>query len=62
MSKRVWPLKYRCCLRKVAHKSKGAAEAHIRGLEKAGIKDGEVHAYPCEYGPHWHVGHVKKKD
>lgn len=56
------PLKRERCTRKVAHKSKGAAEAHIRSLEKRGILDGELRPYVCSYGPHWHVAHVTKKE
>jgi hypothetical protein len=60
VSTHVRPLKFRRCIRKVAHKSKGAAEAHIRGLERAGIKDGEVHVYPCEYGRTGTSGTLRK--
>lgn len=50
---------------KQAHKSKGAAEAHLRHLVRDGVerpKNGQpLVVYPCIiYRPHcgfWHVGH-----
>jgi hypothetical protein len=55
------PLVYRRCKKKVAHKSQGAAEAHVRSLERRGIMDGKVHVYVCFYCHQWHVGHVKQR-
>jgi hypothetical protein len=54
-------LVYRRCKRKVAYKSQGAAEAHIRSLERREIMQGIVHAYVCFYCHQWHVGHVKQR-
>lgn len=54
----------RSCYQKQRHKSLGAAEAHIRGLERAGVDTTHIHAYPC-INPRcagWHVGHKPRRD
>ena len=39
------------------HKSDGAAQAHIRSLERRGIKKGRVKEYRCEHCGDFHIGH-----
>lgn len=46
------------CDGKQRHPSIGKAEAHLRSLGKGAAG---MHAYPCKYCKHWHVGHVGKK-
>jgi hypothetical protein len=49
------------CGLKKQHKSRGAAEAHIRGLVKAGrAKAGDLNSYACLYCGTWHVGNLRE--
>ena len=41
------------CLGKHKHKSKGAAEAHVRARERRGLPPGK--AYVCVFCKRWHV-------
>lgn len=50
---------YNSCLRKTSHASQPEAEAALTALLKAGTdsKLGRLHAYQCDFAPHWHIGH-----
>jgi len=41
------------CLGKHKHKSRGAAEAHVRSRERRGLPGGK--AYACVFCRQWHV-------
>jgi hypothetical protein len=47
------------CLGKHKHNSKGAAEAHLRAMEK--VSQDEMVAYVCPFCRKWHVGHQIKR-
>ncbi len=53
----------RRCWRKEKHDSQGAAEAHLRSLEKRDmVTNAEtVNTYQCPYCGAWHVGHSSLK-
>jgi heterodisulfide reductase subunit B len=48
------------CGKKHRHKSKGAAEAHLRSMVKI-EKDEGITVYPCPYCHFWHIGHTPKR-
>ena len=47
----------RSCAGKQKHASKGAADAHIRALQRRGRDVTDLHAYFCGYCRSNHVGH-----
>jgi hypothetical protein len=50
----------RQCAGKDQYPSASAAEAALRVLVREGLLDGKrgnVHAYRCSFGDHWHFGH-----
>lgn len=48
------------CKGKHRHKSRGAAEAHIRSFEKQGRASKRDAAYRCRFCRGWHVGHSSR--
>ncbi len=57
------PVRWKMCTRKVryyklstANKAAARANVHIRRGEPL------YHAYACDYGEHWHIGHMRKGD
>lgn len=48
------------CRGKKKSKSKGAAEAQVRSLQKQ-YPDDRYESYPCTICNFWHVGHAKNK-
>jgi hypothetical protein len=51
----------RSCKDKHWHRSRGAAEAHVRALERLGKADVRTEAYACRYCQGWHVGRKPSK-
>lgn len=53
----------RPCWRKAQHDSQGAADAHLRSLQKRGKLKNEqtANAYLCPHCGTWHVGHSSLK-
>ncbi len=50
------------CVGKHAHKSEGAAQAHIRALVQLGRAEADnIRAYRCPYCNRWHVGHYARR-
>lgn len=49
----------RPCWRKVQHRSRGAADAHIRALRRLPVADNadRLESYACRHCGGWHVGH-----
>jgi hypothetical protein len=50
------------CRKKEPHKSRGAAEAHLRALRKRFGDTGTLAPYVCTYCGHWHIGRSKRQD
>lgn len=48
------------CKGKIRRKSRGAAEAHLRALEKQGKASSRDNAYLCRFCRGWHVGHSSR--
>jgi hypothetical protein len=52
----------RSCERKTAYRSWEAAEAARRRCVDTGfVPAGKLHVYPCQFGDHFHLGHVSKR-
>ena len=49
------------CWPKVPHRSQGAAEAHLRSLQRTVIAGELLNTYHCRHCGRWHVGHLKLK-
>lgn len=52
----------RPCWRKQAYESQGAAEAHLRSLERSPrvrSPADRLRVYACRHCTHWHVGHAR---
>lgn len=45
-----------CASRKIRYHSKRRAKLAIRRMQRR--DGGRLHAYRCETGDHWHVGHM----
>ena len=49
------------CGHKIQYKSKKSAENSLRTIKKTGkIIPQDAHAYKCDYGYHWHLGHSNR--
>jgi hypothetical protein len=50
----------RSCVQKHPHKSRGAALAHIRSIERRDLETAlHLQPYFCVYCKSWHVGHKR---
>lgn len=45
------------CGDKHRHATRAEAVSHLVSLRKSGRVSGDIHAYRCPWGDHWHVGH-----
>ena len=53
--------KHNMCGRKIVYRTEVEAKEGVAWMLDRRIYDQrEPHAYPCEYGTHWHVGHSAK--
>ena len=50
----------KACLGKVKYKSRKTAKQASKNVRRKG--HGHLFPYPCPYGPHWHLGHNKRKE
>ena len=52
-------LRKRSCASKHRHATHAEAVAHLIHMNKQGHRG--LHAYKCDFGDHWHVGHMTKE-
>jgi hypothetical protein len=54
--------RYRSCRKKAAYRSwRAANRVRLRRIASGVIPPGLLSVYPCDFGDHYHLGHVSKR-
>lgn len=53
--------KARMCDGKKRHRTREAADEHMQRLIDEGASPDCLNVYPCRFGSHFHVGHIRRR-